>query len=117
MSNVMNIEVLQRFLGKRVIIKRIAHDPYLQVIAIDGQLLARHEYLGKIPMWLLNQIPNGFSCLSVQQKPVVVELSPIEHSAIQSYHLKIDLEKRHNARKAQTSAVMLSAIAMAMSSR
>ena len=43
MSNVMNIEVLQRFLGKRVIIKRIAHDPYLQVIAIDGQLLARRQ--------------------------------------------------------------------------
>ena len=113
----MNIATLQPFLGKRLIIERIAYDPYLSIIAVDGTLMARPEYAGKLPMWLLNQIPNGFSCLSVQQKPVVVELSPIEHSAIQSYHVKIDLEKRHNAKKAQSNAVMLSVIAMAMSCR
>lgn len=111
----MNIALLQPFLGKRLIIERIPYDPYLGMIAIDGQLMARREYVGKLPMWLLNQIPNGFSCLLVEEKPVVVELSPIEQSAIQRYHIENQAKKNRQHKKSQHDALMFTAMAVAMS--
>lgn len=113
----MNIASLQPFLGKRLIIERIPYDPYLSIIAVDGSLMAGREYAGKLPMWLLNQIPNGFSCLSVEQKPTVVELSPIEQSAIQRYHIENQAKKNRQRKKSQHEALMLSAIITAMANQ
>ena len=113
----MNIATLQPFLGKRLIIERIAYDPYLSIIAVDGTLMARHEYAGKLPMWLLNQIPNGFSCLSVEEKPTVVELSAIEQSAIQRYRIQKQVKKSNQRKKSQHEALMLSAMMVAMANQ
>ena len=64
-------EVLKQYKGKRLIVEN-NDSSYIKILAINS--IEADEYLGKIPMWLRNQIPEGFSCIEVQERAQVEPL-------------------------------------------
>lgn len=90
--------VLSEYQNKRLIIERKADSTYIQIIAVDGgQVSALSSYLPNVPMWLRKQIPIGFSCIAVSEKPHMVDFNAQEEELLQ----ELQELRYHNEQKAK----------------